>query len=334
MSETAAPVEWKLPTEQQFALFLKQNLMPVVAGCERERQGIVRHLTITWSIAGLVAAAGAAVLLSSEPHPLAVLFPILGGLLIAAVGYALITRGYRERFKVNVVQPIVGFFGPDYQYRPASYISQGDFRRSRLFNERIDRYRGEDLVTGTAGKTEFVFSEVHAEYKTTTTDSKGHRRTHWHTIFKGLFFIGDFHKHFDGVTVVLPDVAESTLGWIGQKLQGMNIARPGSLVKLEDPEFEKLFVVYGTDQVEARYILSPSLMQRLVQFRRECRREVFISFVDECVFVAAKPQRDILEPSVFRALNYDVCREIYADLSFALGIIEDLNLNTRIWSKR
>ena len=72
--------------------------------------------------------------------------------------------------------------------------------------------------------------------------------------------MADFNKNFNGHTVVLPDTAEKILGKFGQSLQSMSSR--GELVKLEDPEFEKEFCVYGDDQVEARYILSPALMKR------------------------------------------------------------------------
>ena len=111
-------------------------------------------------------------------------------------------------------------------------------------------------------------------------------------------------------------------------------ARPGDLVKLEDPEFEKLFVVYSTDQIEARYILSPALMRRLVEFRRWTSGAVHLSFTQGCVFVAMRPQRDLMEPSIFRCVDFQTCLNIYQDTALALGIIEELNLNTRIWSKQ
>ncbi len=51
------------------------------------------------------------------------------------------------------------------------------------------------------GYTAVEFSQVHAQYKTESsrTDSDGHTETdeHWHTIFKGIFFIADFNKHFN-----------------------------------------------------------------------------------------------------------------------------------------
>lgn len=50
-------------------------------------------------------------------------------------------------------------------------------------------------------------------------------------------------------------------------MQNINVGRP-DVVRLEDPEFEKIFVVYSSDEVEARYILSTSFMERLVEFRK------------------------------------------------------------------
>ena len=44
----------------------------------------------------------------------------------------------------------------------------------------------------------------------------------------------------------------------------MNFSESGKLVKLENVEFEKQFAVYSTDQLEARYILTPQLMERLL----------------------------------------------------------------------
>jgi hypothetical protein len=232
---------------------------------------------------------------------------------------------------------VVGFVDPSLRYSPAGGISEGEFQSSRLFEHRIDRYNREDYVSGQLDKTEVRFSEVHAEYKTTTTDSKGRRQTHWHTIFKGLFFVADFNKDFKGITVVVPDVAERLLGgWLGKIFQKLNFARSGQLIKLEDPRFEKYFAVYGDDQIEARYILSPGLMERIVEFRErpETGNNVFISFARSNVYVAIPSTRNMFEPRFFRTLmNFNLIKEYFLDLTLAAGIVEDLNLNTRIWTK-
>ncbi len=58
---------------------------------------------------------------------------------------------------------------------------------------------------------------------------------------------------------MLPDFAEKLLGKFGQKFQ--KSFTHGKLVKLENPEFEKEFVVYSSGQQEARYILTPVMME-------------------------------------------------------------------------
>jgi hypothetical protein len=99
-------------------------------------------------------------------------------------------------FKKQVIERIVKFISPDLTYEPKNFVGSDSFQRSRIFLKNVDRYKGDDMVQGKVDKTQIWFSEIKAEYKTTTTDSKGRTKTTWHTIFKGLFFIADFNKHF------------------------------------------------------------------------------------------------------------------------------------------
>ena len=203
---------------------------------------------------------------------------------------------------------------------------------SQIFLTHPDRYKCEDYVSGKIGETFIEFSEVHSEYKTETTDSKGNHHTEWHNIFMGLFFVAEFNKNFSGTTVVLPDLAEKTFGFLGKIFQSWNLTRKGQLIKLEDPEFEKLFVVYGDDQITARYILTPGLMQRLVEFRNRFNNTVYLSFKDSKVYVAVSINRNLFEPRIFRSNeDFALIKDYFDNLDLAGRIIEELNLNTRIW---
>jgi hypothetical protein len=288
-----------------------------------------------WKIVGvLVAAAIAAVAIFPvfRAAPIFIIFVAIIALAVAVISWASLTGDLTGEFKRRVVAEVVRFVDPSLVYSPESHVSRSQFRGSGIFQQGIDRFRGEDHVGGVIGRTRIEFSELHAEYKTTTHTKNGSRTT-WHTIFKGLFFIADFNKHFRGRTYVLTDVAEGLLGFLGKKLQEMNFTRP-DLVKLEDPEFEEEFVVYGDDQIEARYILSTSLMQRILDFRRKTGRSIQLSFVGSNVYVAVPMTRDMFEPRITSSfLDFNLIREFLTDLQFACGIVDDLNLNTRIWSK-
>ena len=114
-----------------------------------------------------------------------------------------------------------------------------------------DRAKYEDRLTGSRNETPFEFFEAHLEEKRTTTDSKGRTRTTWVTVFRGQCLVVKFHKQFNGVTKVYRDMG--MLNWFA-KLGQMG---KGEKVKLEDVVFEKSFEVFSTDQVEARFILTP-----------------------------------------------------------------------------
>ena len=258
------------------------------------------------------------------------IFPVILGALIWGGLIFLFTKEYVSNFKKGIIEKIVKCVDENLVYRQNKCVPEPIFLSSRIFRHRIDKYKGDDHVTGVIDRTKVEFSEVHAQY--ITRDSKG-RRT-YHTIFKGLFFAADFNKEFNNTTIVLPDTAEKLFGSIGTMFQSINKTR-GELVKLEDPEFEKLFVVYGGDQIEARYILSTSLMKRITDFKKKTKRRIYLSFVGSKVFVAISYARDLFEPRVFRTLiDFGPVQQYFEDLEMVVGIVDDLNLNTRIWTKQ
>jgi len=317
----------------EFRSYYDTALRPELEKLEHRRKSVLTNLVL--ANAGIVAlsVALAAALAAAGAAGGSLVFPVLLGLAGIGGASAWLTRGFRSDFKASIIQPIIAFVDPELTYSPDACIGQQEFLQSSIFQHSIDRYHGEDLIAGKIDKTAIRFSEVHAEYKTTTTDSKGRRQTHWHTIFKGLFFVADFNKNFAGRTVVLPDQAERLLGRLGQKLQSISIGRD-ALVKLEDPEFEKAFVVYGSDQTEARYVLSTSLMRRLLDFRHKVKVPIHASFVNANLYLALGTRKNLFEPRLLRTLlDFSLVEGYLEDLLMAVGIVEDLNLNTRIWTK-
>lgn len=299
---------------------------------EGKRRQVMQNSLIAGGVVLVLGLIVAGVVMSQGAPPVVLVFVLIGCVIVGGIVFASIGSGYKAEFKQRIIGRIVKFLEPGLAYRPGGLIDRQTFKAAGLFNHHIDRYRGEDLVEGRVGQTQIAFSEVHAEYQTTTTDSKGRTQTQWHTIFKGLFFVGDFNKHFTGQTVVLPDTAEKLFGGFGKMLQSWNISR-GSLVKLEDPEFEREFAVYGSDQIEARYILSTSLMQRILDFQRKTGLKLHLSFTGSKVYVALPMTKNCFEPSFFSSGDFSGITEYYRDLSLVIGIVDNLNLNTRIWSK-
>lgn len=255
------------------------------------------------------------------------------GIIVAAVIFNKDKGLYRREFKENVVRAIVKLINPAWNYNPDGYISPEEYYSSKLFTKRHDRYKGDDLVSGAIEKTDFKVSELHTEYKTETRDSKGRTKTSWHTIFKGLFVHMDFNKEIKGETLVLPDTAEKLFGSFGKKLQSW-ASGSRELVKMEDVEFEKLFVVYGTDQIEARYILTPAMMQAMIRIVEVYGKKVYFSFIGSRVYFAIMIRRDLFEPRIFSSgVRFEDVERMNGNFGIIATLIHEMNLNTRIWTK-
>ncbi|OYT70526.1 MAG: hypothetical protein CFK49_11745 [Armatimonadetes bacterium JP3_11] len=270
--------------------------------------------------------------------------PLGIALIVIIATYASKAEAWRKAFKWRVMTRLVKYFNPNLEYRPDGAISQREYELSMLFHNSPDpdRYHGEDLIEGVIDKTDIRLSELHTEYKQVTYDSKGRRQERWITIFRGLFISADFHKHFHGITLVLPDTEQSWLGGFGQWLQSLSAKlgnQPGELVKMEDPEFERLFKVFSTDQIEARYILTPNMIRRILEFRARTNAPVRLSFIASRVFIAIPTAHNYFEPpSLFAPVNQllepETIARYFEELRFALAVVDELNLNTRIWTKQ
>ena len=222
-------------------------------------------------------------------------------------------------YKEEVVDEIIHAFCPNATYSPNDGVGEDLFRNSGLFTS-PDRYHAEDLIEGCLDKTSFICSEVHAEERRARSTKNG-VQYYWEDIFKGFLFIADFHKEFLGETTVLRD-------------SFFKIKMGASRVKMENPDFEKVFDVFSTNQIEARYLITPSMMERMLKLDSNFKKGITISFRNSMILVAIPDSKNRFEADVWSSLSdMNILKSDFAVLQSLLEIVDELNLNTRIWSK-
>ena len=314
-----------MAAEKSFEEFYQAELVPQLLPFEHLRKRAATAGIIGSGLAALTALS----YVIAQANEATAFFVAAVILLLPAIIFIVIyynrKKEYISGFKENIVHSIINFIDPNMRYNPHGCINRIDYEKSGLFLKRPDKYNGDDYVEGWRGKTVFCFSELHSQYKVSTGKS-----TSWHTIFKGLFFIGDFNKHFQGRTYVYSE-SNPQVGFFTKMFSSFawNLEK----VKLESPEFENKFVVYSSDQVEARYILTPSFMERLSKLQDLMGDGTSYSFVDTNVYVAVPIRDALFEPRIFSANNYDVLGDYYNTVHIIFDIIDELNLNLRIWTK-
>jgi hypothetical protein len=75
-------------------------------------------------------------------------------------------------------------------------------------------------------------------------------------------------------------------------------------------------------------------MKRITEFQRKLSHPIFISFVHNHIHIAIGTGKDLFEPNVlYSLLNYGKAMEYINTLRYTIGIVEELKLNEKLWSK-
>ncbi|MBO5441952.1 MAG: DUF3137 domain-containing protein [Alphaproteobacteria bacterium] len=101
-------------------------------------------------------------------------------------------------------------------------------------------------------------------------------------------------------------------------------------VKLEDVVFDKNWDVEATDQIEARFVLTPAFMERILEVKRRFKgKKIEFSFWKNKVLIAVHTNKDMFETtSLFTsALNYRKMQEVVAQF-YSVFSVADVLLNT------
>ena len=310
--------------------FYYKTLFPTLEKLEEDRKALRYRILLIGSFYTLGVGGLLFYILQHHINIELIAFSLLAYVGVGGFLYKYIIKDYTKEFKEKIIRPLITSIDEKLSYLPESHIPEQHFTRSKLFKSKPDRVNGNDYVKGKIDNINIQFSDFHAEKR--HKDSKG--RTSWSTIFQGLFIVSEFNKNFKGTTVVLPDSAQSTFGnLVGNWLQSKNFGRD-ELVKMDSVAFEEEFVVYSNDQIEARYILTPALMQKLLNYQKRSKHPVHVSFTSKNIHIAIEYNKDLFEPSVFHSLlKYKIAMEYVSTLHLAIGIVQELKLNEKLWSK-
>jgi len=347
-TESAPSIINEPKTLAQFKQFCQDNLLGELRALESKRkytlQAIFGSAIVCLILPGLLILLMSNWITINNPLPF---YLMCWGILIPV--WIVFCKGcihsYRVGFKRNIIEKIVEFLGDrgashrhrDWlQYAAHLFIENKRqtieaLTRSQIIRNELeepDYLEQEDCVYGNIGKTEIFFAEIFAENRQGGHLDEFGREQYLRKsiLFHGLFFEAKFAKNFVSRTFVMPNSIKS-------KISLTNSWR-GDIIKLEDPEFERLFRVYGDNQIESRYILSTNLMHRLVEFNKKAGRKVSLSFIDGFLYIAVPYRYRLFEPKLFKSMmSFTPLKEYFEDLQLMISIVEDLNLNRRIWKR-
>ncbi len=297
------------------------QITPLAATLEAQRQEVVGRFW-RWSL-------GVSLPLLLASIYVFVLWPggrewLMPFMIIAAMGalfwsYAKVTRFQAEGAQQLLQQLLPAYSGITWQ---SGGMSLAPFDKSGLLPD-YDTKECDDYFHGAWQGVALDIGEWHLRRIEERIDSKGRRRQEYVTVYRGLLARFACHKKFVGRTILARDAG------LFNFLHSFAFA--GQRVVLEDPEFEQLFQVFGTDQIEARYLLTTAFMQRLKDLSKVWKK-LSAAFIDGHLLLALPDHRAYFAMgSAFRRLDFIAeARRFVQELDLLLDIIATLKLEQDI----
>jgi len=251
--------------------------------------------------------------------------PTIVGQVIFLIHFFYKRSVFRKRFKKRVIAPVIETFIPDAKYFADKGLSEGDYQRSEFIKSAHNRFHSEDLVTFKYHGLNVKFSEVLTQYVT-----RGKNKTK-RTVFRGFLLKSQLPLELQHKTIIVPDIGESYFGrFLGGFFQKRNIFRKEKIVSLESSGFEKEFAVYSSDQIEARKILTPRLMEKILKYNQKTKKKLYLSFNPKFLYLAVATGHNYFEPKIWKQMNFSDVIKMMTMLTIITEILDVLELEEAI----
>lgn len=180
-----------------------------------------------------------------------------------------------------------------------------------------DYMRIDDIITGSYLGREVLIVEFSLIRKQVYYGERGRRRVEYTEVFHGALFKTTMEKKLKAEVLVK------------QKASGLKCPPGLHDVNLESNEFEKMYEVFSSDQIESRYFLNTSTMENFIDLNNSGQK-VSCYVKGNNVNILIHTSEDMFEPDIDKPLNNP---NNYFDIIFQAKIILDIITRLNLESK-
>ena len=306
----------------KFREFYKNDLSKYFADLEKTRKVFLFWIVVVSIIAlGLVTY----IIYASNQGSLFVLY------FFVLCGINLSVKAYKDKVKKKILPKLLRFVG-DFRITEDKNVFEY-IKTLKLFNE-FNSQRCDDRIKGKYKLLDVDIAEIRL---TKVTGMGKHRREVY--VFSGLLIKVPCKKRYTGFTIIKYKGPQKLVKSFSlNPLSGLRISvnsgysTQGDIVMLEDPEFNKLYEVRSSDQVEARYLITTAFMTRMINIANKgFGGSISVSFENGYVNLAVESNKDWFEVPILKPAdeisNY---KTIVLEIKELMKIIDSLKLEQNI----
>ena len=250
------------------------------------------------------------------------MIPIAIIMLVAslACGYQLssATSTLKKTLSDNIIGSVMKeALGDDVEYNPWGKINPG----SMVFPFSYNTADGSDHIKAVYNGLNIELGDIELIDEQEYTDEDGHTETSRISQFKGQWLTCDFGQELAG------EVYISEWGKKDRK-------RMKSNVTMDNEQFSNRFCVRANNPQEAYYILTPNMMEYIINMANKSGGTVYLSFLrDGKMHVAVKSGRDFFELGKSNANVEELRQKFLNELRWFTDIVDTLRVEDTLYKK-
>ncbi len=251
---------------------------------------------------------------------LCVLGSVVLGVIVTIGGAVLgvVQAGYQNKLKSlvagNIVKQALEDVFDEITYEMNGQLPESYVRNSNMGIPSYDKMEGSDYVKGTYKGLNIEMSDVTLISESVTTDEDGNEQRSETNVFQGLWLVCDFGKALS---------ADMRL-WERGKL-GKMLAVGG--IKTENDQFNKHFYIQSEIEHEAFYILTPHMMEYILEMDKKAGGETHMCFDrNGKVQIAIHSGRDAFEVGKGEVDAVKLREKFVQEIRYVTDIIDQLRL--------
>ena len=232
-------------------------------------------------------------------------------------------KNYKKYYKDVFIKSVIQQAFPGATYEP----EQG-FQKSMISETGLmmmgNIYHSEDYIRGVCNDVEFERADMLIQDE--STDSDGN--TYTTNYLRGRWMIFESNKTFVADLQIIQKgfgYAKKKKGFFTRKTERRHE------LKTEDEQFNRMFQCMCQDDAEAFYLLTPGVLQSLMQLAQTMDGKVMVGFVDNRIHVAVNSNKDSLEPPVMHAVSDKEVAEVQNEIRAVTSFIAGLKLERKIF---
>lgn len=217
---------------------------------------------------------------------------------------------YKDKIVRNIILNECDFL-TDVSFNPKSGISREESRALDFIYG--SSYRSNDLIEAKHNGIQFRSADV--TIYDISSDSDGN--THETIYFLGRWIVFDFNKNFHSEMRIVSKRFNS----------GRKSRRHEEYISMENENFNSSFLVVAQNRTDVFYVITPSLMDKIIRLQNEIGYPIALSFYNRKLHVAVYSGKDSMEPRLFRKTDIETEKEeILSELRIITKFVDMLYL--------